>query len=125
MQDLSERNELILADKKNGMTVCEIAKKYGVTRARVYQICQKAIKSDERKKTELWKRLESAAKKLGDYDEPQVSRAYNIVMRARKEVPNTWPIRYITFEEIPRSEWSGIRNCGEKTLRLLHFAFPE
>lgn len=122
---MQNRNASILQDKRSGMSAIDIAKKYGITRARVYQICRNDSKKDERKSTELWKRLCDAADNLGGYDEPQISRAYNVIMRARKTIPNTWPIKYVTFEQIPRDEWPEIRNCGQKTLKLLYAAFPE
>lgn len=36
-----ERNRTILNDKRNGVSYAKLSKKHGVSRARIWQICQK------------------------------------------------------------------------------------
>ena len=113
------RNNEIMSDREDGMTLAELSDKYGISRERVRQICKHMEMKHEREDEELWQRLEDAAKRIGC--ESVVMRTYNIVKRGMRIS------RYecMPFEEVPRDRWHELRNCGKKSLELLYEAFPE
>lgn len=116
--DYSKRNQEIRADRQSGLTLAEVAKKHGVSKERVRQICLSIERSESMKNDSLWNRLLVAAIAIGGYDESQIVRAYNCIKRTAFSL-------HMPFEQVPREQWSEIRNCGKKTLKLLCEAFPE
>lgn len=125
--DHSQRNASIVKDKQSGMTLKEIAQKYGISCARAGQICSNK-KREYVTDTALWQRLCDAAKTIGGYDQGQIMRTYNIIKRGhaviRREGGSVY-IEHTPFEQLPREQWAQLRNCGAKTLKLLYAAFPD
>lgn len=132
-----ERNREIRERRANGEKLVDLAKEYGISKARVQQIAMAPEKTEP--DDDVWVALKSAAERIG-YQSVLV-RTYNIVKRGMF-VPNPaignedddWiratingiPSRvHIPFEQIPREKWGELRNCGKKCLELLYEAFQE
>ena len=128
--DYKQRNDAIKSDRSNGMSLSEIAEKWGISVERVRQICTALERSESMKNDSLWQRLMNAAESIGGYDESMVARTYNIVKRGKSvlvksENGKVVGIEHTPFKEVPREKWHELRNCGKKTLKLLYEAFPE